>query len=442
MSVKIIQTMEEAIEWIHNLKTLGIKPGLARMEYIMERLDHPERHVKFVHVAGTNGKGSTVSFISEVLKRSGYTVGTFTSPYLIHFTNRIQVNGEDISGEDLVQTLNQIIPIAKELEESELGAPTEFEVVTAIAILYFAKVAYPDVVIWETGLGGRLDSTNIVHPILSVITSIGYDHMDLLGDTIEAITFEKAGIIKPGVPVISGVEQEEAIHVIKQVAAEKRATVYQMNERFSVQTNKMTAQGSEFNFEGIYSNLSKVEIKMQGPHQVKNAGVALMAIEILRQFYAFIVEEEGIRNGMRYTFWPGRFEKVLDKPLTIIDGAHNPQGAASLVDTIKLYDYNRLIVVTGILKDKAVSDFLQIIAEVADQLIITEPDNPRAARVEEIGQLIEGMNLNIGYQTVSSWQEAIDTAMGMAESNDLLMITGSLYLISDARRYIVEKKKN
>ncbi len=442
MSVEQVQTMEEAIEWIHNLKTLGIKPGLARMEYMMERLNHPERRVKYLHVAGTNGKGSTVSFISEVLKRSGYLVGTFTSPYLIHFTNRIQINGEDISGEDLVKTLNQILPIAKELEESELGAPTEFEVVTAIAILYFAKIAYPEIVIWETGLGGRLDSTNIVHPILSVITSIGYDHMDLLGNTLEAIAFEKAGIIKSGVPVISGVEQEEAIAVIKQTATEKRAPVYQINEHFSIQTNKMTVNGSQFNFEGMFSKINDIEIKMQGPHQVKNAGVALMAIEILRQYYAFMVEEEGIMNGMKFTFWPGRFEKVMEDPLVILDGAHNPQGAISLVETIKLYDYNRLIMVTGILKDKAVDEFLHVVSSVADHLILTEPDNPRASKIEDLEQQIEGLQLPVTYQTISSWQEAVDTAVGMAEPKDLLIITGSLYLISDVRRYMIEKKKN
>ncbi|GBF10824.1 MAG: bifunctional folylpolyglutamate synthase/dihydrofolate synthase [Tepidibacillus sp.] len=443
MGLGKVRTKEEAIEWIHSLKTLGIKPGLDRMEWMLERLDHPERRVKFVHVAGTNGKGSTVSFISQVLRKSGYKVGTFTSPYLIEFTNRIQVNGKDISGEDLVKTLNQVIPLAEELSHLELGAPTEFEVVTAIAIQYFATIAYPDVVVWETGLGGRLDSTNVVHPIVSVITNVGYDHMNLLGDTIKEIAWEKAGIIKPGVPVISGVEDEEALQVIKEMAASKKAPIYQLNEHFTFTANKINQEGSSFDFTDPFLTMPEIQIRMLGPHQVKNAAVSLMALDVLRQFYAFYIDEEAFYSGMKSTFWPGRLEVLSEQPKIVIDGAHNPEGAKSLAETISLFSYQRCIMVTGILADKAISNFYQAILPIADLLIVTEPDFPRAAKTEDVRNKIHSIDQQKEVIEISNWQQAVDRAIQMADPDDLVIITGSLYMISDVRRFLLnEREKN
>lgn len=433
------KTKEEAIEWIHQLKTLGIKPGLKRMEYMLDRLGHPERMLKFVHVAGTNGKGSTVSFIAQVLRKAGYQVGTFTSPYLIDFTNRVQINGKDIPGEDLVDALNKIIPVAKELEASELGAPTEFEVITMIALLYFATKAYPDIVIWETGLGGRLDSTNIVIPVVSVITNISYDHMDLLGNHITEIAKEKAGIIKPGVPVVSGVENEEAAQVIKEGAQQNRASVYQMNEQFSFEIHKMNQTGSSFDFKGLFITMPDMEIQMTGPHQMKNAAVALMTLDLLRQYYAFYIDEDAFYSGMKHTFWPGRFEMISEKPRIVIDGAHNPDAALQLKETLSLVEYQRLIIVTGILRDKAIEDFFKPLSGLADLLIITQPDYPRAADAEEVAKLIHPLSNLKKLKVIKDWQTAVDLAVQTAKPEDLVLITGSLYLISDVRKYILEK---
>ncbi|KHF33539.1 Folylpolyglutamate synthase [Paenibacillus sp. P1XP2] len=208
-----LRTYAEAADWINGLIPFGIRPGMARIEKMMEMLGHPHRRLKFIHVAGTNGKGSTCAFLTRVLLQSGYTVGTYTSPYITKFTNRFQYNGEDIPEETLLMLANRLYPIVEEIAATELGSPTMFEVSTALAILYYAEECVPDIVVWETGLGGRLDVTNIVYPVVSVITNIGMDHTDILGDTVEQIAFEKAGIIKPGVPVVSCVQQPEAIEV-------------------------------------------------------------------------------------------------------------------------------------------------------------------------------------------------------------------------------------
>jgi len=436
MGIVKISAKAEAIEWIHNLKTLGIKPGLARMEWMLERLGNPERRLRFIHIAGTNGKGSTVSFISQVLKKSGYRVGTYTSPYLISFTDRIKVNGEDISGNDLVTILNKIIPLASELEKTELGAPTEFEIITTLAILYFAEIAHPDVIVWETGLGGRLDSTNVVLPLVSVITNVSYDHMNLLGNDIKDITIEKAGIIKSGIPVVSSVENLEALTEIKEIAKAKRANLYQLDEHFYIKNYNLDRFGGTFDFIGPYLTMPEIEIKMVGPHQLKNAAVSLMTIEILRQFYAYYIDEDAIYSGMKNTFWPGRFELLNSDPTIIIDGAHNPDGAKNLKETIRLYDYKRLIVVTGILSDKAIDDFFKELLPIADQLILTKPDFHRAADPSNLVDIIHNIDNNKQVMVIEDWKEAVDGAIAIAARDDLILYTGSLYLISDIRHYL------
>lgn len=436
MDVITISAKEEAVEWIHNLKTLGIKPGLSRMEWMLERLGNPERRLKFIHIAGTNGKGSTASFISQVLKKSGYRVGMYTSPYLISFTDRIKVNGEDISGDDLVTILNKIIPLACELDETELGAPTEFEVITTLAVLYFAEIAYPDIVVWETGLGGRLDSTNVVLPLVSVITNVSYDHMNLLGNDIKDIAKEKAGIIKSSIPVVTSIDNLEALNEIKEVAKLKKAKLYQIDEHFHIKNDKIDRMGSTFDFVGPYVTMPEIEIKMLGPHQLKNAAVSLMALEILRQFYAFYINEDAIYSGMKNTFWPGRFELLNSNPTIIIDGAHNQDGAKNLKETIKLFDYKRLIVVTGILTDKAIEDFFKELLPIADQLIVTKPDFHRAAQPSELVDIIHSIDNNKQVTVIEDWKEAVDTTIEIATPNDLILYTGSLYLISDIRHYL------
>ncbi len=440
MDFNQVETKGQAIEWIHGLVVFGMKPGLERMEWMLDKLDHPEQKSKFLHVAGTNGKGSTVSYISQVLINAGYQVGIFTSPYLVEFTNRIQVNGEDISGEDLVNILNQIIPLVKELEDSKIGIPTEFEVVTTIALLYYATIKQPDIVLWETGLGGRLDSTNIVTPLLSIITNIGHDHMDILGNNIKDIAKEKAGIIKQNIPVISGVEDAEALSVIRELAELKNSELYQLNEQYNFRIHDMSQAGSKFTFNSENLIIEDITIRMIGSHQINNAAISIMALQLLKDKYNFDIDLNVIYQGLEKTFWAGRFEIIALKPLIIIDGAHNLEGVQTIRQTLSLFKYNRLILVLGILKDKALKEYLEIITPLADQIIITEPGVPRKANAEDVRAIVYTIDANKKVITIKEWQQALTEGLKIIEEDDLLLVTGSLYLIAEARRFLLDKK--
>ncbi|MDF2813876.1 MAG: bifunctional folylpolyglutamate synthase/dihydrofolate synthase, partial [Paenibacillus sp.] len=375
-SIETFQTVDEAISWItQRMPQFGIQVGLKRMERLMELLGHPHRRLKFIHVAGTNGKGSTCAYLTRVLIHSGYDVGTFTSPFIERYSNRIQLNGQDIDDESLLKLANMVKPYTDQIAASELGAPTMFEVSTAIAILYFARIAYPDFVVWETGLGGRLDSTNIVNPIISVITNVGHDHMDILGSSLAEITSEKAGIIKAGVPVVSTVEQPEAIQIIAEIAASKRSSLYLMGQKFSYEVVSSELDSQRLSFTGPFREIPSVEISLNGPHQFKNAAVALMTLEVLRQYYAVIVDDDVLYEGMRTTAWAGRMEMIQSDPRILLDGAHNPEGAEALAEALKgMYTYKQLHLMMGMMPTKSHSEYLRHILPLVDSLIITEPD--------------------------------------------------------------------
>src|SRR5690606_1221285 len=327
-----VKTYQEALQWIHSRTNLGMKPGVKRMECLMEKLRHPERYVKVIHVGGTNGKGSTIAYLRQILQEAEYKVGTFTSPYFEKFNERISINGTPISDDDLVKLTNVIKPLCEELDESELGGPTEFEVITAMAIYYFARINPVDVALFEVGLGGRLDSTNVLYPILTIITNIGKDHTNFLGNTYEEIAFEKAGIIKSGVTLITGATQPEALKVLEDKAKEKRASVYLKDREFRITEHERLPDGERFSVETIFQTLNGLRISMKGRHQTENAALAVMAAIYLNKLIAFYIEEEHIRNGLAKAACPGRFEIVSEYPFVLIDGAHNEEGAAALVD--------------------------------------------------------------------------------------------------------------
>ncbi|HZG72478.1 MAG TPA: folylpolyglutamate synthase/dihydrofolate synthase family protein, partial [Chondromyces sp.] len=272
----MLHTYEEALEWIHGRLRMGIKPGLKRMEWMMERLGNPERHLKTIHVGGTNGKGSTVTHLRSILQEAGYEVGTFTSPYIEIFNERISVNGQPVSDEEIVELANVIKPLAEEMDNTDFGGPTEFEIITAMAIVYFARIHPVDVAIFEVGLGGRFDSTNIIHPLVSIITNIGMDHMQFLGDSIEEIAMEKAGIIKSGVPVITAVKQPEAFQVIENKAKEKRTAVYSLGNQFTKEWLSSLPQGEKFHFQSVYGEYQELQTGLNGLHQTDNAALAVM----------------------------------------------------------------------------------------------------------------------------------------------------------------------
>lgn len=436
----MFNSYQEALNWITGLTAFGIRPGLERIKAMMEYVGNPHYRLKFVHVAGTNGKGSTCAIISRCLQANGYSVGTFTSPYLEKYTNRIQFNGEDIPEEDVLEFTNLLFPVVNELAESELGSPTMFEITTAIALLYFAKKAVPDYVIWETGLGGRQDVTNIVYPVVSVITNVGQDHMDILGESITQIAAEKAGIIKSGVPVVSAVMQQEAIEVLEQVSQDKKATLYLMGRDFHYDLVEMKEEESTFHFKSPYCTYGPLNIRMVGEHQVQNAAVALMTLEILRQFNAAIVEEDDIRAGLKQVKWAGRFEKISESPKIVLDGAHNPESAKTLADTLtRIYEKSNKRFMIGMLNNKNHQSYLEHILPIADTVIFTEPDFRGSKAGSELMQLAETIKqkeqLGTDCVYIKDWKKAWQHLLQITKTSDVGIVTGSLYLVSDVRSW-------
>lgn len=439
-----LQSYSEAADWINGLIPFGIRPGLERIELLMERLGNPHRRLKFIHVAGTNGKGSTCAFLTKVLLECGYHTGTFTSPYITKFTNRFQYDGKDIPEETLLALSNRLLPLVKEIAESELGSPTMFEVCTAIAILYFAEVCYPDVVVWETGLGGRMDVTNIVTPIISVITNIGYDHTDVLGDTIELIAREKAGIIKPGVPVVSCVDQPEAISVIQEQAENCQSSLYLLGEHFQFERVSVHQTEQRIRFQGPFREL-ELSLTMAGEHQCRNAAGAMMTLEVLRQYLAFVLEEDSLQRGFRLTSWAGRLEMVSSEPRILLDGAHNPEGAASLAKAlVDSYSYRKLNLMMGMLSNKHHRSYLQHILPIVDTLILTEPDFRRKLDADSLLSLVEELKAlyaKPGLEIIveRDWKEALALLQSRTEPEDLGVVTGTLYMISDVRATLLHQ---
>lgn len=435
---------EEAVEWINSLIPFGIRPGLERILLMMEAFGNPHEKLKFIHVAGTNGKGSSCAFLTRTLMECGYTVGTFTSPYITKFTNRFQYNLEDIVEETLLSITTQMMPIVRQIADSELGSPTMFEVSTAIALVYFASYCKPDVVVWETGLGGRMDVTNIVTPLVSLITNIGMDHTDVLGDTIQLIAAEKAGIIKEGIPVVSCVTQPEAIAVLKETATAKHAPLYLWQEQFTYEREPLSELSQRLHFSGPSHDLL-IEIGLQGEHQCTNASGVLMVLEILREQLGYVLSDDAIKKGMRDTLWAGRMELVHSNPRIVLDGAHNPEGAASLARSIpETYQYKKLNLMMGILANKHHRAYLQHILPIVDTLILSEPDFRRKLDAEDLYEIVN--ELKVQYAKVDlkiivepDWKKALSLLLAQTQHDDLGVVTGTLYMISDVRAYLLHQ---
>ncbi|WP_026563416.1 bifunctional folylpolyglutamate synthase/dihydrofolate synthase [Bacillus sp. UNC41MFS5] len=432
-------TYKEALEWIHARLRLGIKPGLKRMEWMMERLGHPETKMKTVHIGGTNGKGSTVTYLRSILEAGGYTVGTFTSPYIEQFNERISVNGKAISDEELLQLTNIIRPLADELEETDLGGPTEFEVITAMAFHYFASLNKVDIVIFEVGLGGRFDSTNIIQPLASIITNIGLDHTNILGSTYEEIAFEKAGIIKKNTALFTAVKHPGALKVIEEQAQKKEASVYRLDQEFSITGHKSLVKGEVFNVVTQFQAFDQLEISMMGQHQTENAALAVIAAQFLHQKGEFILTEQAIREGLKKAYWPGRFEMLSESPLVIIDGAHNEEGITALTHELSTRYPNRNIqIVFAALTDKKLDEMIGKLDKIASQITFVSFDFPRAAKAEELLKISQSANK----LAVDDWKSYLSEEIKTLDSDNILVITGSLYFISEVKPFLSQFLKN
>lgn len=439
MGCKLFKTYEEALEWIHGRLVMGMKPGLKRMEWMMKRLGHPERRFKSIHVAGTNGKGSTVTYLREMLEAAGQVVGTFTSPYITTFNERISVNGEPISNEEILRLANLVYPLVMELEETSLGGPSEFEVVNTMMFIYFGE-GHADVVLIEVGLGGLVDSTNVVTPVVSAITTIGFDHMHILGGTISEIAEQKAGIIKPGIPVVVGNVDSEALKVIGKVAEENASPLLFFNKDYFISKWKtLPTWGETFTFEDDFICLRQVVLSMLGKHQVENAALALEVLRVYSHETGLAIGHEQMLRGLKAAFWPGRLEKINEDPLIILDGAHNEPAMNRLVETLKNdFEQQEIYVLFAALGDKAVDKMLgqlQVLPNV--HLILTSFDYPRAASANQLTT-----NLTGNYDVEEVWQEGLVKTVNEMDSNSVLIITGSLYFISEVRHYFLDETNN
>ncbi|MBM7590031.1 dihydrofolate synthase/folylpolyglutamate synthase [Brevibacillus fulvus] len=436
-------TYNEALDWLHGLLRFGQKPGLERMRWMLGQLGHPERRLAFVHVAGTNGKGSTCAYLTQMLQEAGYSVGTFTSPYITDFRERIRYNGALIPQQDLLSLVNEVKPLVELCEHAtEHGSPTEFEVITTIAILYYAKVVQPAVVIWETGLGGRLDSTNVVAPLLSVITNVGLDHTDVLGDSIESIAREKAGIIKPGIPVVLGNMLPEALAVMEEAAKKGKSSLYKYGTHYSAEPLDAQLGEQRFRYEGLFRRTaSEYRISLNGTHQVYNAALAVMVIDLLREFYSYLLDEEEIAKGLQQTRWPGRLEVVGQKPLILLDGAHNVEGMQALVNSLQalIPAHSRINLLIAGLADKPLAGMAAAwrpLQQQVERVYVTTFDFPRAASAETLLDSFGVAEWNDSkLQLVADWHHFLRTWMSKQEEhqNDVLIVCGSLYFISQVR---------
>lgn len=429
---------EEALQWIHSIARFGSNLGLSRIRALLKSLGDPHAGLRFVHIGGTNGKGSTAAFTASILQEAGYRVGLYTSPYLKSFANRISVNGSDISRDHLTYFVELIRPLVDEIAaDPALGQPTEFEVVTALAMAYFAEVK-PDIIVLEVGLGGRLDATNVVTPLVTLITTVSLDHMDVLGNSVEEIAFEKAGIIKGQAPVITGVTTEEALTVLSQRSEECGAPLYRFGADFCYAGRRSCSlKGQYFNYKSLSCCYENLFISLLGEHQLLNAAMAVAASEVLNR-QGFVIPETSVRGGLEKTLWPGRLEILNYAPLVVIDGAHNIEAIRALVHSVRnLFAYHRLVIVLGILKDKEVEEMLEAIVPLADELIITTPPSPRASDPREIRKL--SLPLARGPVTVKqSVSDAVSTALKRAGSSDMVLVAGSLYTISRARELLID----
>lgn len=431
---------DEAMSYIHEVGNFGSNYGLERTYKLLELLGNPHKKTKFIHIAGTNGKGSTTAILVQLLREKGFKVGMYTSPFLEEFEERIQINGENIPKSILAQLITKIKSAVDKVIEEGYNHPTEFEIITCLMFLYFVEEKI-DYGVIEVGLGGRLDSTNVISPILSVITSISFDHMNLLGNTLAEIAGEKAGIIKEGVPVVIYPQEEEVFKVIEDKCLESKSNLIITDiskGRFINVVNEDTIY-QLVNIE-IDEHEFEVKLPLLGEHQINNLLVALNAYKVLCDKENFEFCEYEIKNAVKKVKWIGRLEVMNKKPLIVIDGAHNIQGISKLKTNIeKYFKYKKLYLLLGILADKEVEKMVKVITPDAYKVYALTPLSTRAENASELKKVIDKYNDNcIAYE---SYEEALKSAVTEADDDDMILVSGSLYMIGDMRKKIRKLKK-
>ncbi|TKB62592.1 MAG: bifunctional folylpolyglutamate synthase/dihydrofolate synthase [Nitrospira sp.] len=420
-------TYSSAVAYLYRLQKHGIKLGLETMTALTARLGMPQNRYRTVHIAGTNGKGSTAATAAAILQAAGYRVGLYTSPHLVDFRERIRVNGEMIPESRVAQLTNQL----QALSQPELS-PTFFEYTTAMAFQHFADTAV-DVAVLEVGLGGRFDATNVVTPMACAITTIALDHQAYLGSTLSSIAFEKAGIIKPGVPVVLGRLDDDAWRTIEQVARERQAPVFRIGEHFHTEGE----EPQQFSYGGVGTHYDGLTCVLAGRHQLDNAACALALLEAAAP-QGIVITSEAARTGLQAVNWAGRLEVVDRRPTILLDGAHNPAAATALADFLtdadRLHPSRPVILVLGMMRDKDHRGSVEPLRNLGDEVVLTQADLPRSATAQELqsslGDLLPHPHV------VPSLSDAMALARQLATPDGLVCVTGSLMLVGECKAWL------
>lgn len=423
----------EAIEYLKNLTKFGFNFGLGRIEELMRRLGDPHRRLNIIHIGGTNGKGSTTAMTVAMLQASGYRTGAFTSPHLHTYNERYRINGEEIPDEKIAALITRLRPHLEQMVEEGFEHPTEFEVSTAMAFLYFWEEKV-DFLVLEVGLGGLIDSTNVAMPLVSVITNVAMDHMDYLGNTIEEIAAVKAGIIKEGVPVVTAATGA-ALEVIRRQAREKGAGIFEIGRDTTFEITESSVRGERFNLKTPRNTYNDLITGLIGAHQAANAATAITVVEILTD-HGFRITEEAVRKGLAAVRWPARLEIVREKPVVLLDGAHNYDGAVSLHKALTgIFQYRRLVLVLGMLGDKEREKVVAKLAPLAGAVFVTRPNSPRAGEWQQVAEEAKKHVSEVYLE--EDIGTAVQKAVSLAGEEDLVCVTGSLYMVAEARELFI-----
>ncbi|MGK0468445.1 bifunctional folylpolyglutamate synthase/dihydrofolate synthase [Clostridium sp.] len=425
---------DESIAYIKNTAKFGSKLGLERTCKILEILGDPHKKIKCIHIAGTNGKGSTTAMVANILVSAGYKTGLYTSPFIEEFEERIQINNRNISKVDLGLIITQVSKAVEKVVELGYSNPTEFEIITCAGFLYFFQEKI-DFAIVEVGLGGRLDSTNVITPILSVITSISLDHTQILGDTLDKIAYEKAGIIKEGIPVIMYPQKKQSEEVIEKTCMERNCKLIKVPINSALHLEKENSEAITQKIEIKTTNNDYIiDLALLGKHQILNCDLAVHTIEELI-VQGITINKDNILTGLATVKWPARLEVMNKKPLVVIDGAHNIDGIKNLTESIDIYfNYNKIILILGILTDKQVEEMIRTIVPKVSRVITVTPHSERAELSEDLKVQVEKYTINC--ESIENYEKAYKKALSYCEEDDLLLVAGSLYMAGDMRKII------
>ncbi len=418
---------KKAVQYLYGLQKYGIKFGLSKTSKLLKAFGNPHRGRKYIHIGGSNGKGSVAAMVESILIKSGLKVGFYSSPHLVRFTERFRINGREIAPEKAAAIASELMEVI-----NPKHPPTFFEVTTAMALLYFARER-TDISIMEVGMGGRLDATNVIRPMVSVITNISLEHQFFLGSRLMDIAGEKAGIIKRGVDLVTGVTQPSIIRLLEKISKEKKASIWRVGKQVNYRSD-----GLKFNYYGLRRRFNRLELGLKGRVQNRNAALALALIEILEK-KGFKISADDMIDGLKDTRWPGRMHIISQEPLIVLDGAHNPAAIRELAHSVEGdFSYKHLILVVGVMDDKDIGRMIKGIVPKADYVIYTRPDYYRSARPEKL--MREAFSLGKPCKIEPVISRALEWAREIADPADMILVCVSLFTVGGAMTHFDPEK--